>query len=106
MDKKTYYVSVQANTILENEGAAAYEFKIHATPEEMNFLQDMMNEKMEFDDATFTRAHLPGMPYHQDVENDDYDDSLKQIYKKIYEYGDEAAKKTIASMDLDEVGTL
>jgi hypothetical protein len=106
MKKNNYYVSVQASTILENQGDAAYEFIIHATPEEMNYLQDMMNEKMEYDDATSIRAHLPGLPYHQDVENDEYDDSLKQIYKKIYEYGDDAAKKTIASMGLDEVGTL
>jgi hypothetical protein len=90
---------------LENEGDAAYEFVVHGTREEMDFLQDLMNIKMEYDDASSIRAYIPGMPYHQDMENDQYDESLRQIYAKVYEHGDQAARKTIASMDLAKLGT-
>lgn len=105
MDKKTYYVSVQADTILENQGDAAYEFEIQATQDEVNELFDLLEEKREFEDATFIRAHIPGVPYHQDLENDGYDEALRKIYARIHTLGNDEAKRTIESMGLDGLGT-
>jgi hypothetical protein len=103
MDKKTYYVSVQAGTVLEDMEAAPFEFVIEATPKELDKLQVLFEEKDEADDDTFTRGMTPAIPYHQDVQNDAYDASLKRVYRYIYELGTPETRKHIESMGvLDE----
>jgi len=101
MEKKTYYVSVQAGTVLPNEGDAAFEFEIQATEEEVEQLIELFNSKRETEEDTFIRAPVPAIPYHQDEENDNYDAVLKQIYDKIYELGTEETKAAIAAMNLN-----
>jgi hypothetical protein len=100
MEKKTYYVSVQAGTVLENEGDAAFEFEISATPEEVDKLAEMFESAMEADHDAFWRAHTLAIPYHHDDENDTYDDSLKMIYQTIYELGTPETKRHIESMNV------
>lgn len=105
MEAHTYYVSVQAGTILDNQGDAAYEFQIQATEEEVNYLNNLLMDLQDWDLATNLRTHLPAIPYHEDEENVGYDSTLKKIYAYIHKLGDEEAKRTIDAMDLEGLGT-
>ena len=98
--KKTWYVSVQAGTVLENRGDAAYEFEIRATEKEANKLREQIELKEKADENTFYRAHIPVVPYHEDQENDAYDASLKRIYEMIYAFGTESTKMHMESMKM------
>lgn len=98
MGKKTYYVSVQAGTVLENEEDAAYEFEIVATEQEVENLMEQFGMLSDADNSTSLRAHMPGVPYHQDNEHDDYDRTLTEVYRTLYELGTEETKRTIARM--------
>jgi hypothetical protein len=98
MEKKPYYVSVQAGTVLDNIEDAAFEFEILATPEDVDRLGEMFEATMEADHDAFWRAHTPAMPTHHDDENDAYDESLKMIYSTIYELGTPETKQHIESM--------
>jgi putative cell wall-binding protein len=100
MDKSKYYVSVQAGTILPDKGAAAYEFEIEASHEEINKLRELMDEQTDADNAAYWRAHVPVIPYHYDSENDIYDEYLRNIYQKIYELGTEETKRQMEESNL------
>ncbi|BBH20106.1 hypothetical protein Back11_14510 [Paenibacillus baekrokdamisoli] len=100
MDKRRYYVSVQARSVMHNQGDAAYELEINATTEEVEKLMELFNEWEEFDEQTFFRAQIPTIPYHHDSENDGYDYFLKDIYKAIYQMGTDETKSHISSMNL------
>lgn len=99
-EKKKYYVSVQADTVLPNKGDAAFEFEIEATEEDVNKLQELFENKVDSAESTFLKAHLPTIPYHFDVENDAYDQDLKQIYQFLHQLGTTETKQHIESMHI------
>lgn len=96
--KKRYYVSVQAETVLPHQGDAAYEFEIDATDEDIFKLQELFEDKSDSNDGTFLRAHAPVIPYHHDKENDAYDHSMTEIYQMLYDLGTESTRQHIAEM--------
>ncbi len=98
MEKKKYYVSVQAESILEDQAAAAYELEIEATEKEVSQLQELFDKKGTEDNYSYLRAHLPTFSYHQDKENDAFDYYLKEIYQKLYDLGTEETKRHIEGM--------
>lgn len=102
MDKTKYYVSVQGNSILSDQGAAAYELEILASDREVEQLQELFNSKLKAEDSTFFRAIAPTIPYHIDDENDTYDYYLIDIYRKLYELGTEESKSHIEQMGVLE----
>jgi len=63
MEKQTYYVSVQAGTVLEDKEAAGYEFEIQATEKEIEQLMELFEYREEAENANFRRAMIPGIPY-------------------------------------------
>lgn len=101
MDKKRYYVSVQARCIMGNQGDAAYELEIDATPEEVEKLMEMFNQLQNADQQTYISMHNHlSIPYHYDSENDVYDYLLKEIYQVIYQMGTDETRNHISSMNL------
>ncbi|WP_159885063.1 hypothetical protein [Paenibacillus puerhi] len=100
MEKNRYYVSVQSKTIMLQQGDAAYEFEIDATPEEILQLQDLFEEEEDFENETFFRTPLPGIPYHHDRANDGYDFVLTEIYQKLHDLGTKETKAHIKSMHI------
>ncbi|REE91507.1 hypothetical protein A8990_10414 [Paenibacillus taihuensis] len=100
MEKRKYYVSVQSKCIMFNQGDAAYELEIYATEDEVEKLRGLFNDWERAEEHTFFRTHYPGIPYHHDMENDEYDFVLKEIYQTISDIGTEETKNFIASMDL------
>jgi len=99
-DKRTYYVSVQSETVMEQQGDAAYEFEIQATEREVGQLQEMFESLEDTDDIASVRAHIPYVQYHNDEVNDSYDEQLKAIYRKIHELGTPETKAHIESMGI------
>lgn len=100
MDKKTYYVSVQSESIMENQGDSGYEFEIKASEREVGKLQELFEELDDWDNATAVRAHIPYVQYHDDPENDAYDKYLQAIYQKIHELGTPDTRQHIESMGI------
>lgn len=101
MNKKKYYISVQAGTILDNQGDASYGLVVEATPEEIDKLAEVFEELGNFDQATFTQtATALSIAYHLDESNDGYDYYLNEAYSMIYELGTEETKQHIKSMNI------
>lgn len=100
MEKKTYYVSVQAGTVFEEQGASSFEFEIQATEKELNQLEELFEAREDADASTFIRGQTPGLPYHQDPENDAYDDALHQVYQMIHQLGTPETKEHIEKMGI------
>lgn len=100
MDKNKYYVSVQSKTIMYHQGDSSYELEIVASENDVEKLKDLFDELEQCEEATFFRTPHPGIPYHHDVENDSYDYVLKQIYGMIHDFGTDATKKHVESMNL------
>lgn len=100
MEKRTYYVAVGSGDILEEKGAASFEFEIEATPEEIRELETLFEEREREDLAAFVRAHIPIMLYHKDGPNDDYDEDLREIYRKIYELGTPETKRHMEQLGI------
>ncbi len=100
MEKKRYYISVQARTIMENQGDAAYELEIDATDEDIAKLIELFEAEEDADTASFNRAYTPAVQYHHDEENDEYDRNLVQVYRTLHQLGTPETKEFIASMNL------
>jgi hypothetical protein len=100
MERKTYYITVGSGEINEDQSASSYEFKIEATEEEAEQLSELFEGANSASHHSFWRAHTPFIQYHHDAENDEYDQSLKEIYRKIHELGDSEAKSHIQSMGI------
>jgi hypothetical protein len=105
MEKKRYFVSVQAGTVMENKGDAAYEFEIEASADEVEALRKLFEQRDSYDIDSFWRSHIPAIPYHLDMENDHYDKCMGDIYAWIQKLGTEETKQHIASMNLNFMET-
>ncbi|RJE91428.1 hypothetical protein D3P07_03125 [Paenibacillus sp. 1011MAR3C5] len=98
---KTFYVSVQAGQLLEEQGAAAYELEIHANAEQVNLLRELFEELSSMDEAqTFQFAGSPFSPNSDEALNSAYDDIISRIYRQLHECGTSETKSHIESMGL------
>jgi hypothetical protein len=106
-EKKTFYVSVQAGSVLEDPKVASYELEIRATEEELNKLQELFEEYASADEAELIHFHKH--PYgtapveRMNAMSDHY---IEEIYKLLYRLGTPETKNHIASMGLFPEGTL
>ncbi|XEC96907.1 hypothetical protein AB6A23_10425 [Paenibacillus tarimensis] len=89
MNKRKYFVSVQSRSVLTEQGQAAYELEIEATEEEVEKLQYLFQMLEEAEQSSSFRAITPGIPYHCDAENDNYDNALKACYDLVQKLGTE-----------------
>jgi hypothetical protein len=101
--KNKYFVSVQARTILPNEGDAAYELEIEATPEQAGQLNELFELMEEEDNDTYLRLHNPAVVYQSDNVTEPFSQSLQDVYRKIYELGTPETRSHIKSMHIIDV---
>lgn len=103
--RKTYYVAVGSGEVLEDKGAAAFEFEIRANEAELNRLQKMFAELASDDESALYR--YSGWLSASEAEmNAVTDGHLHGIYRLLYELGTEETKRHIASMHvLEDRGT-
>ncbi len=98
--KRTYFISVGKGEIMQTSDASPWNFQIEATDQQIIKLREYFDQSYSTDWQSFFRAHVPYVQYHYDRENDAYDEALLQVYRMIFELGDEAAKEHIRSMGI------
>ncbi|MDU0329024.1 MULTISPECIES: hypothetical protein [Paenibacillus] len=87
MEKRTYYVSVQGRSLLEDPGAAAYEWEIQATREEADHLSHMLEHLGEKEENGFMAFTYPWPDTPEDDVNRSYESYLNALYREIYRLG-------------------
>lgn len=97
-DMAKIYVSVTHHQYYFHPDDSPWEYEIEGKPEVITILDELFNQKQEWEWKNFLRAHLPYIPYHLDPENDEVDLRLKKLYAVIHEYGTDDAKVLIESM--------
>ncbi|WP_201716960.1 hydrolase [Rossellomorea arthrocnemi] len=101
--KQTYFVDISNGDILQDPNQnASPSFRIFATPTEVNELKMLFNDNYDDDMSTMRRAQIPFRQYHNSPEDDRYDQSMKNIYSKIYTLGDEEARRHITKIGILE----
>ena len=100
--KKTYYIAIADGTITQVKTSTPWDYEIQATDEEITQLRELFDQNYSSDWQSFWRAHVPYIQYHDDKANEGYDTGLQQVYKMIYELGDEETKLQIKNDGLLE----
>ncbi|TLS50622.1 hypothetical protein FE782_19875 [Paenibacillus antri] len=100
MEKQTYYVSVQAKTITEHRGDAAYELEIEATPAEVHRLYELFESETETDLNNWIRMHSPKIIEEELVSHAFVDQHLTEVYRLLYKLGTSKTKSHIQSMNV------
>ena len=88
LNKKTYYISIHSNEIREvSIPDSDKEYEILATPENIKEIEILMRKQEQ---SSGDAVEYLAKPFHElgaDEKRAEYDSSLKEIYKKIYELG-------------------
>ncbi|WLV23848.1 hydrolase [Aciduricibacillus chroicocephali] len=99
MEKHEFYVNIATGEISRNKVGNNSSFVIHATEDEVYALREQFDQMHGAGVRSFFRAHVPIVSYSNDKANDEYDASLVEAYRLLYELGDETTKKHIAEMN-------
>ncbi|SFJ11273.1 hypothetical protein SAMN02799624_03303 [Paenibacillus sp. UNC496MF] len=109
-DRKPYYVSVQAGSVVEDPTVTGYELAIAANEEELNRLQELLEEYATMDEAQ-TAANWTNPFWGAATDSDKRmnagtDGLLVDIYRLLYELGTDETKRHVATMGLFPEGSL
>ncbi|WP_138420297.1 hydrolase [Aquibacillus sediminis] len=100
MERKKYYVNVGTHEISQVQVGNNNDFTIYATDDEVYLLRQKLDEMHHDDIHAFWRAHVPIKPYHNDEENDAYDEDIISAFAMIRDLGDDKTKEHIESMEI------
>ncbi|MCP8617797.1 hydrolase [Salirhabdus salicampi] len=100
MEKEKFYVDIGSMEISRLKAGDNNDYVIYATPEEVIKLRDLFDNMYSADGDAFIRAHIPIKQYHHDESNDNYDEAMIQIFRMLYELGDEQTRNHIKSMEI------
>ncbi len=100
MEKRKYYVGVASGQITQQPETTEWEFEIEATDEQIARLRELfdMANRQNFDVAYAVLHPLSGSKVEHDYKN--YDHTLQEIYRMIYELGNEKARQHITQHNL------
>lgn len=87
MEKKRYYVSVQGRSLLDDPGAAAYEWSVEATSDEADTLKHMLDQLGEKEESTFLAYTHPWPDSPEDDVNRSYQSVVSGLFREIYRLG-------------------
>lgn len=95
MKKQKYYVGVGSGQITRQPETTDWEFEIEATEEQIARLRELFERanKQNLDIAYLVLHPLEGRKEEHDLKN--YDHTLQEIYRIIYELGSEETKQFI-----------
>lgn len=99
-NRQTYYITVGSGEITQSATAARWDFKITATSNEIQQLRSYFKQNYSTDGRSFWRAHIPFLEYHNDKENDEFDEVMLKAYELIYRLGDNETRSHIESMGI------
>ncbi|WP_110926186.1 hydrolase [Bacillus massiliglaciei] len=101
--KQTYYVDLVSGDVLAQQlSGENASFRVFATDEELAELRQCLEKAHSSDLKAYARSHVPYELYHHDRGNDQYDESMVELYRMIHELGDDEAKKHIEEMGILE----
>ncbi|MEF2967984.1 hypothetical protein V3851_19310 [Paenibacillus sp. M1] len=95
MEKKTYYVSLQGRSLLEEQGASGYEWTIRATPEEADTISHMLEQIDEKEVSGFLAYTWPWPDSPEGDVNASYQSNIDQLYREIYRLGTEETRSQL-----------
>jgi hypothetical protein len=98
--KNTYYVDIKSGEIMQNPIEKGGHFTVIATDEEFAKLKALFEQNHNAELKTFVRAQTPYKEYHKDKEDKLYDQTMINIYRYMYELGDEETKAHIEGMGI------
>ncbi|GIP49496.1 hypothetical protein IM700_016915 [Paenibacillus sp. DXFW5] len=87
MEKRPFFVSVQGRSLLEDPGAAAYEWEVQATRQEADTLSHMLEQLGEKEESGFLAFTYPWPDTPEGEVNRSYDSLLNALYREIYRLG-------------------
>lgn len=97
MEKNTYYVSLQGRSLLEEQGAAPYEWVIRATPEEADMISHMLEQIDEKETSSFIAYTFPWPDTPEEDVNANYQSNVNELYRQIYRLGTEETREQLRS---------
>lgn len=92
---KRYYVSIPGRSVLEEQGATAYEWTIEASSEEAINLRYMLERIGEKEDSSFVAYMYPWPDTPEDVVNSGYQSQIDKVYREIYRLGTEETRREL-----------
>jgi len=95
MEKKTYYINLGSMEISPLKYGNNEELVIYATENEAKELRGKMEKMDDANLRSFFRAHVPFRPYHNDEQNDDYDNGMTEALQMVYDLGSEETRRYI-----------
>lgn len=87
MNKSTYYVSVHGRSVLNEQGASAYEWEIQATSEEAEQLRMQLELLQEQEEEDFTGLVFPWPDTPEAETNARFQGALDEVYRSIHRLG-------------------
>lgn len=99
MDKQRYFVSVSASMV-GTEPSLTDQLTILATEDERNYLLRLLNQEQKNIEKTYLRAHIPYKTADHDKATNQFNDSMIEIYRYIYQVGTIETKRHIEYMDI------
>jgi hypothetical protein len=98
--KKPYYVDIKSGEIMQNPREESGHFTVYATEEEFAKLKALFEQNHAAEMETFVRAQTPFKEYHKDKEDKRYDQTMINIYRYLYDLGDENTKTHLEGMGI------
>ncbi|MGM7682212.1 hydrolase [Cytobacillus sp. Hm23] len=99
-EKEAYYISLGSGEISRLSTASPWNYKVFATDEEITTLREYFDQNYSTEWQNFFRAHIPYIQYHDDEQNDAYDETLEKILQLIYQLGDRTTREFIEEQGL------
>ncbi|HLR66134.1 hypothetical protein [Virgibacillus alimentarius] len=99
-ERKSYFVTVDKDDIRETSVKDGIEYEIYASPEELNEIKELFDEKDN--DVKNTVKYL-AKPFNErgaDDERNNYDYHLLTIYRRIYDLGTVETKAEIKALGI------
>ncbi|GAB2543834.1 hydrolase [Gracilibacillus alcaliphilus] len=95
MEKRQYFVNLATKEISQIPYGNNTSFTIEATGEEIFKLREKFDEVYHDEFGTFLRAHIPFLQYHEDPENQEYDQDLQEVMQMIYQLATPETRQAI-----------
>lgn len=98
--RNKYHINISTGAITQDNSDQNAAYTIYANGQEIKEIRNELEKMHDASNASFVRAHIPIMLYHNDPQNDAYDAGLKTLFQLLYELGDEETKQHIQSLDI------
>lgn len=96
MEKKTYYVSVQGRSLLEDAEATGFEWVIQATSSEADTISHMLEQLGEKEESTFLAYTYPWPDTPEEWVNSGYSSLMDDLYHEIYRLGTDETRHQLS----------